>query len=268
MRVAAGLNTLAVIYPARRVVQRYSLPDLTREAAGTFPGGVYAAAMGSATNGQLFVAAAPPAGPPEVSLYDLAVMRPVAGSNRAPSGVLIQPAVQVRAAANGTLFTAALPGRMGPAVVFAARDGGWSMGPQLRSPLAIPGPAGEVVYGHGEMFGPDGRSLGPTLSRAGQGVWLVPAARGPSFLKLTEKREKIGAKAKNSQVLTVHTDADAQRAVATVGELPELEGLVDWRPTGGPLPLDRHLFYVAEAKLLAVLPSSRDKLILRRVEVQ
>ena len=53
-----------------------------------------------------------------------------------------------------------------------------------------------------------------------------------------------------------------------VGELPELEGLVDWRPTGGPLPLDRHLFYVAEAKLLAVLPSSRDKLILRRVEVQ
>ena len=96
----------------------------------------------------------------------------------------------------------------------------------------------------------------------------VPAARGPSFLKLTEKREKIGAKAKNSQVLTVHTDADAQRAVATVGELPELEGLVDWRPTGGPLPLDRHLFYVAEAKLLAVLPSSRDKLILRRVEVQ
>ena len=53
----------------------------------------------------------------------------------------------------------------------------------------------------------------------------------------------------------------------TIGELPELDGLVDWR-SGVPPPLDRHLFYVPQAKLLAVLPASRDRLVLRRVEMK
>ena len=98
-------------------------------------------------------------------------------------------------------------------------------------------------------------------------MWLVPATSGTSFLKLTEKREGIGAKAKVTQALTVHADQDPQRAVLTIGELPELEGLVDWR-SGVPPPLDRHLFYVPQAKLLAVLPASRDRLVLRRVEMK
>jgi hypothetical protein len=53
----------------------------------------------------------------------------------------------------------------------------------------------------------------------------------------------------------------------TIGELPELEGLVDSRG-GVPQPLDRHQFYVPRAKLLAVLPASRDMLVRRRVETK
>lgn len=266
--LAAGMNTLALADPGRRQLHRYTLPDLVREATGPLPPGaaVVAAAMGSATNGPLLLVTGQ-TGLPAVSLYDLAAMRPVEGSAGPGLPLPVRPTTVARAAANGTVFTVATPvGKFGPANVLAVRGGKWAW-QRVSVAQPVPGPTGEVVFGAGETFTADGRPTGPKVGRTGQAVWLVPAADGPSVLKLTEKREGIGPKAKTTQVLTVHAAGDPQQPRVTVGELPELDGLVDWR-TGVPKPLDRHLFYVARANLLVVLPAGGDRLVLRRVEVK
>jgi hypothetical protein len=46
-----------------------------------------------------------------------------------------------------------------------------------------------------------------------------------------------------------------------------MEGLIDWFH-GVAMPLDRHLFLIPDAKLLVVLPESKDKLVLRKVDVR
>jgi predicted Zn finger-like uncharacterized protein len=263
-RVATGMNAVAVVYPTRRGIHRYSLPDLTRQATGTLPTGgppIVAAAMGSATNGPLLLVSSSPG----VAQYDLQSMRLIDNTGGTGLPLPIQSGTVARAAANGTLFTIATPtSRLGPATVLTVRNGKWTWA-QVRTALPLPGPGGDLVFGYGEMHTSEGRQTGPKVARAGQGAWLVPAAEGTAFLKVAQTRPTAGVKPKATQVVTVHADQDPQNAVATVGELPELEGLVDWRP-GVPQPLDRHLFYVPRAKLLAVIPASRDKLVLRRVE--
>ena len=52
-----------------------------------------------------------------------------------------------------------------------------------------------------------------------------------------------------------------------IGVLPEMEGLIDWFQ-GVAVPLDKHLFLIPDAKLLVVLPLTKDKLVLRKVDVR
>jgi hypothetical protein len=171
-RVAAGMNTLAVVYPTRRVVHGYGVANLTREATGTLQGGgmVSAAAMGSATNGPLFLVSA---GQPSVSLYDLAAMRGIDGSGGSGLPLPVQPVTQARVAANGSLFTIVTPlNRLGPATVLRVQNGEWK-GQRMTTALLAPGPSGEVVYGGGEMFTPEGKPTGPKVGRTGQAVWRM-----------------------------------------------------------------------------------------------
>jgi hypothetical protein len=265
--IAAGLNRLAVVSSANRTLNAYTLPDLTPDGGGTPPnrGPVLAVAMGSATNGPLMVCTLG-----EISLFDLRTMARVEGSARFnPGAVPIHPSVQVRAAASGTMFTAYFPsGAHGPAGSYTERGGEWEVGDHGNVGLVMPAADGRTVFGTGQMFAPDGKALGPKVGGFGKAVWYVPAAHGDFFLRLNEKKEGTGFKAKQSLVVTVHAGRNPDRELISLGELPECDGLIDWR-FGAPQPLDRFVFLVPDARTMAVIPpATRDRVILRKVNVK
>ena len=55
----------------------------------------------------------------------------------------------------------------------------------------------------------------------------------------------------------------------TFTDLPEFDGIIDvWGNIGGDKPLDHHFFLIPEAKLLVILTGTKDKLILRKVDLK
>ena len=59
------------------------------------------------------------------------------------------------------------------------------------------------------------------------------------------------------------------KPVAPVGVLDETEKLVEfWGNDAKFPPLDQHLFLIPDAKMLLVIPSSKDRIIARRVDIK
>jgi hypothetical protein len=89
---------------------------------------------------------------------------------------------------------------------------------------------------------------------------LVPATHGPHFLKLAWTR----IDAKPFVDVSVHTDRELVKPVAKLGHVPELDGFL---PLSGVRDLDRSVFFVPDAKVLAVIPPTKDKIVLRRLKL-
>ena len=71
------------------------------------------------------------------------------------------------------------------------------------------------------------------------------------------------------EAIAVHksyTNPEREKALS-LGVLPEAEGIINLFFVNS-LPLDQHLFLIPDAKMLVVLPTTKDKLVLRKVDVR
>ena len=99
-------------------------------------------------------------------------------------------------------------------------------------------------------------------------MWYVPAVSGSHFLRLTETREGTGGGAKQVVSISVHKSYTnpGKEKTTPIGVLPEADGIVQFF-FSNTLPLDQHLFLIPDAKMLVVLPTTKDKLVLRKAEI-
>jgi hypothetical protein len=262
MTFAVGMNKLVTVVPGRRVLQHFKFPDLEQDGESPFPlqqdpAGV---AMGSGTNGPLLVA-----GYSEIALVDPESRSVVPYSTKRVNQTM-QFGNEFWASHDGALFATSNHSWF---QTFKVVESQWEVNRHTNwFPLPLLGPDGDSVYGDGQLMTLSGGANGP---RGGLGVRLVPATHGPYYLKVVDSR--IGLKAaakKNSKgelTVSVYKRGDATTAVADLGAPEELQagGGVLSGQFGGP---DRQLFLVPGAKVLAVIPPTRDKLVLRRVNLE
>lgn len=138
----------------------------------------------------------------------------------------------------------------------------------------VPFPGAESnpnLYGNGVVTNLKGIDQKVGGVGAGSGNWYVPAVCGNSgaFLKVV-----MPSRAGDKRVVTVsiHNRGNANTpadGTPVLSGLPEFDELFD--PFGNPAgdkPFDRHFFLFPEAKLLAILSGSKDKLTLRKIDLR
>ncbi len=255
VKLAAGRDKLVVVLPTAKLIQRWSLTSFEREVTVPLPVQypLTSIAMGSASDGPLAVQAAayPAAG--EMFFFDIKTMKKLDMTNGQKVHTNVGPQFRLHAAPNGSVFTAGNQSYILRGAVFDS----------YQAPAngeLLPGPDGRTLYWSGQMFTAEAKPLGQQASGHGHAVWYVPALHGPYYLSVNETHE-----APNRPVFLsprVHLQGDS-RPLVTLPKLDALEGLVDWG-RGQPQPLDQHVFLIPDAQLLALVPATKDRLILRR----
>jgi hypothetical protein len=263
-QVAAGANRVLVYAGGK--FHAYSLPDLNKifedKSPMFFP--LHGIAMGSRANGPLLM----------VDPFGEVVLADVSGSGvteidatRGKPGI---HANMPKASADGKMFTSTGGfGSDGKTVILTEWGGQWKTVSAEVHGGGYPSPDGRYVFGNDAVA--DGRTGFAILSKkpaaGGTRSWYVPATSGSYYVKLTEVK-KGNAPGQQALAVSIHTNPRAEKVVLqNLGETAEAQGLVDWFG-GNSVPLDRHVFLIPEAKLLATLTSSKDKLVLRKVEIR
>jgi hypothetical protein len=249
---AAGMNSLVVVYPATKVIERWSLTTFEKEAtaemATTQNLAPCAVAMGSASNGPLLVQAIDYPRLGERFLYDITAMRVLDGTREYNGKVGAMPGNRLRASPEGRVFTIVQQSLR--ASVLSVSDGGvretlypW------QSSVQPPIPSGdeETVYGPGNAV----TSTGKRLIEDGQrGLWYLPAVHGPLFFSLANPKGRG-----KFMVVSVHAQRN-ERALFRLAQSAVDSNLVD------------RVFLVPDAQVLLVLPQdARDRLVLQRVDL-
>lgn len=262
--IAAGQNRMVTAH--NNVLRVWSLPDLKRrfDTSGLqLPHGIQSMAMGSATNGPLIVSGVFGHGA-LLEVSDSAI-KTVDGSAAEFGGGIN---ARLRASANGKLFLRGGYGFDEKTVLLSESRRKWQT---ITADLSSATPSADArwVYGFSGITRDGGQQVGAKVGGPGSQTWYVPAVTaGISnhyFLRLRE------TKVQNKQTVTVtvhksQTNPEREKAV-DLGVLPELDGMVNFffRNT---VPFDQHLFLVPEAKVLIVIPNTKDKIIVRRVELR
>ena len=260
LHLAAGSTKLVTLKEWAKELNVYSLPDLTpQETVNVEKDLIHPAsgiAMGSNTNGPALVNN--PFG--EVRLLD------ISGSPKFLDGATERPTGNhgnfVRASADGRLFVC---GNDREAASLLEKNKKWVAKSLGNGPL-FPGPDGQTLYGEGRIINAaDSRIIGTAAAPA---TWYVPAVHGNYFLKVSGVKD-TAVPPKHQVMLSIHANRDPIKEVGKIGVLDETAKLVEWWGNDAKFPpLDQHLFLIPEAKLLLVIPASKDRIIARRVEIK
>jgi hypothetical protein len=267
---AVGVNRMYVIYPGRQVMQQFALPTLQPEVGSSAPTvelqtRVLTAGMGSATNGPLFVVSEVDNWP-TLYLYDTTAGRAVEGSVTRLTIPARPGEIHLRVAANGRAAAA----EAGLTTVYTERFGKWH---EFTKPtILLPGQDENQMFegaSHGgSMYDANGNAQ-DTLKVDGTGPWIVPATHDGHFVALALKRTQGKGPSEWPVYIDVYANRDVSRSrVRGLPEpLPELAGLLTFPlgPENGPL--DRNVFLFPRARTLAVIPVSRDRIVLRKADL-
>jgi hypothetical protein len=259
VKLAAGAS-FAVVYTQSGIFRLYSLPGL-KKLNDTSVGqlrNVKSIAMGSRTNGPLLAVTGR-----DVLLLDITKngLKPIEGSLGQPG----QHHDMLRASPDGTAFTT-FDGFGNNHKVKLLTEAGrkWKVTDMPQVPF--PGTDG-YFYGNGTVYSRGGQQIASAGAGIGSNTWMIPAVSGNGdFVKMSA----TGTKSKRSVALTVHANRNADAPVSGSPTMigPEIDTLMG---SGGSIPRDKapdhHLFYVPEAKLLVILSGNKDKLILRKTDV-
>lgn len=264
--LAGGRNRVVTCDMSSRILRSYSLPDLRQEFEFPYPLFHFAAgiAMGPATNGPLLVVDTFG----DVVLVDLtdSGATVVEGSQSHQNlGLPFQMGGRVRALPNGRGFLVSRSNHPGEPTGLLTEQGGKWKPATVGITTASPGSDSSHLFGFRQIVdAASGKAIGKEPTSP---VWYVGGVSGRAFLRLAE------TKANNKQALSISAHAGDPASAETdpnavsIGVLPETEGLIDW--FGGiAAALDEHLFLIAEARMLVVMPRTRDRIVLRKVDVK
>jgi hypothetical protein len=260
MLVAAGMDTLFVVYPGTNAVQRWSLTSFEKEATGTIAPAagltVTGIAMGSASNGPVFVEAMDFPRLGERFLFDVTTMKEVPDTRTSGGIQGAWPGDTIRAGADGKVVT--VTRKEGGSCFFAIKGAGWL---EYRAPWrgtgqpALPSANGRTVYGPGDMATPDGKRIGEPAS----GVWYLPALHGPFVLSVIQQK----GDAKRPLKMAVHAPRDGQ----PLFELPHFAVSNSLCDPSSACSVEGHVFFAPQAKVVAILPKAKDRVALYKVDV-
>jgi hypothetical protein len=268
--LAGGQNRVVTCSLGERMLRSYTLPDLKKEFDISsplfhFPSAV---AMGSATNSPVLVS--DPFG--DIALIELTntggkVLEGSKTENRsyAPPNFPEARINHLLAAPNGRTFLVSRePEQNERTGILTEQNQKWKA---IAADVSAPSMSadGRYVLGFNHIVDMNGRTVVRPAGVAGA-VWYVAGTSGRGFLRLEERKEQ----GKQVVSITVHTTpslVEKDPKPVQVGVLPETDGLIDWF-SGNPLPLYQHLFLIPDAKLLVVMPATKDKIVLRKVEAR
>ncbi|QEL13462.1 hypothetical protein [Limnoglobus roseus] len=257
VKIAAGMNALVVVANDTGSISRYNLTTFARELTVLLPfqGEVKAVALGAASAGPLLVQyAGDGAGgglnPAPVCFFDPTVLKPVnvklVADARVPE-FLVRDAVHFRASPNGTVFTYWCADPIPSSGVFKA-FGGTIETRRNDAGVAVPTDDGLILTNLGP-YDYDGRLTHVGLLNRPGVPFVAPSGR----FHLTADGLAVSARrVGDSRVFATLPATD----FPTPNE-PE--------PTGDLTP-DRRVHFVPEAKLVAVLPPSRDRIVLHKFD--
>jgi len=259
VKFAAGLVDVLVARPRQGILERWTLEPLARDVAVPMPvkGVVLDLAMGSGSRGPLLVRSATGDGDQDPASYTLVDTETLKA--RGPDNLRVtrfdrrRHAMQFRASADGKVFalwcTNQSPQGIGM-LVTSDMDAQFHYTNASAGHL-VPGPDGQA------LFTAEGKIPRPPYDgvvRPDPSGPVLPASHGDAFLKM-QPPGKDGP-------VTVHRP-DRAEPVATVME-PAFAVPRDGVTRGG-LPYDKRVFLIPDARLLVVIPTSADRLILHRL---
>jgi hypothetical protein len=265
VKFAAGMNKLLVALPGARVLQRWDL--LSRKRELTVPlaaeGKLVALAMGSASGGPLLISLKKEPFGGSLVFVDPATLREKDYGGKGGRG----DGAFLRASADGTLFTMRNGVGGEPHTVTAvSRRGGelaaqesWGFG----GSVLAPGPDGRFVYTASGVFTRElrplfGKPKGGTLDRP-----FIPAVHGHYFMRLEPRAwDKLGGD------LSFFLEGQ-ERPLARLDGVEGVAGeYISYGQLRDKLTHDHRVFFIPDAKLVVTIPTSSDRLILYRFDIE
>ena len=260
VHVAAGAERFVVILPGAKIIQRYKFLTWEREAVAPFEtdGPLRHVAMGAASHGPLVASTGKGA-----LFLDPATFKPVEyviASDRFKHGMMSgDPYVpQFRLSANGKVMTA-----WGSGGGFSAHilDGSTIFSHQAsESPgTLLPNADGSAIFARRQIFNSLAKTAGEITDFRNQDVTIFPAVTGPHYLALYV----------NDRKKTVTAELRIVGNSSKLVELPTIAGmneLVDWKQQHR-MQFEDHVFLIPAAKMLAVVPFTRNKLHLTKLNI-
>jgi S1-C subfamily serine protease len=260
--IAAGMDKLVVVDPGNVVIQRWSLITFEKEATTPLPttAGLKTTniAMGSGSNGPLLVQGLDWPRLGEWYLFDVTTMKEVKGGPDRHGTLECRVGDKVRASNDGRTIVVNRP--EGGVSILTMNGARWTQAPtpwRDRWPT-FPSANGDTVYGMGDMCSPGGKRIGPA---AGGQRYSVPAVHGPLVFAITDKADRHHTQRGFS--LAVHAPRDTR----PMFQLPTFEAIRSLFEPNRGWHIDSHVFFVPQAKVVAVLPRPADKIVLYKVDV-
>jgi WD40 repeat protein len=265
VKFAAGLDKLFVVSPDKNVIQRFSLATFEKEVTAPLPfqGTVKAVATGAAASGPLLVHYARGAGPgggEPVTFLDPVSFKELHFAAR-PSA---HGSYHYRASPDGTVF------------------GGWiTSESQSMSSIVLGGKTARVYHGEmagivvpaadntlvagGGLYTPECKALGSDKAEPRYRL-RVPAQTGRFYITCPGGggAQFNTGELETSKPVTVYLIGDA-RPIATLKDMELPASNEAW--TNNDFTQDKRVLFVPEAKLIAILPRSNDRLVLHRFDL-
>jgi hypothetical protein len=262
----AGLTKLFVILPNSRILQRWDLATGKREKIlplRNVSGTVSGVFMGSASHGPL-----------------LLVMEGAGRSRRSGAALLLDPRnllpltirseggapiesfaePKVRVSADGLVFGTWRPGISPQGIRVTVLEGKTAKVSYEHTSAGhvIPGPRGRVIYTAKGRYTSQVKPLDADRSSE---MYCLPAHHPNYYLSINVGRGIRAAK----PVLSVHLAGDSSPLI-TLPEVELPEGINPWDRE--EIGTDQRIHLVPDAKVIAILPSTNDRIVLYRFDIE
>ncbi len=258
-RIAAGMDKWVVVDTGMKMIQRWSFKTFEREAVSRLHTHMIpaAVAMGSSSNGPVAVISNAFTQQNERIFLDLDTLTSFNVPD--PGGFShFQADARLRASANGTMITwkAAENEPVQTVVVKNQKmqtivgDGGF-----------LPSADALRTFAAGIIFDDRQHPLTRNFNDPTKRVWFVPAVEGKYYLSITAKTP---FDPKSLQV-GIHLD-NPEHALATRTDITGLDGLAGLNAVHSQ-HLEKQFFLIPDAKVLAVVPASKDRVVLYKWDV-
>jgi WD40 repeat protein len=269
VKFAAGLDKLFVVSPDKNVIQRFSLSTFEKEVTVPLPikGTVKAIATGAAASGPLLVhyASGGDRGDAPVTFIDPVTFKELElGGKGGGARHGANDTYHYRASPDGTVF------------------GGWvTSHSQSMSSIVLGGKTARVYHGEmagivvpaadntlvagGGLYTPECKQLGSDKAEPRYRL-RVPAQTGRFYVTCPGGggAQFNTGELDTSKPVTVYLIGDA-RPIATLKDVELPASNEAW--TRSDFTQDRRVLFVPEAKLIAILPMSNDRLVLHRLDL-
>ncbi len=262
VRFAAGMDKLVVLLPDQQILQRWDLTSRTRELAVPLQTRfkIQQVAMGSGSQGPIMIVASNGPIGADTLFVSLKTLKPLP-LELTGDRTIHDNSSPLRASADGRVFsgwsTHGSPQSLETLVVEGGKVRVSANRPSAGH--AIPSADGRFLLTGRGLYSQQCKSIG---KEDRNNPYLLPAVQGPYCLALDLNQKGPGSQ---RHPVAIHLPGLARPLVTLTGlELPE--GMNAWDRE--KFQTDRRIHFIPDAKLLLTLPTSNDKLILHRLDVE